>query len=90
MAKYRGTSPITSKDLKRAKLEAKRARTAKMNASGGLSVKHKKAKGFGFSGMDTKKWIIIGASVAAVAIIGMIAFLVLSQRPSEEDLLSCG
>ncbi|MEX1307589.1 MAG: VanW family protein [Eubacteriales bacterium] len=86
MAKYSGKGPISRQDLKRAKLEAKRARAAKMDESP-MPVKRKKVHRYGTKKNNTKLWIIIGAAAAAVAILGMIVFLVASQRPSDEELL---
>ena len=86
MAKYSGKGPISKQDLQRAKLEAKRARAAKMS-NGTIPVTQKKIKPYGTKKTNTRLWIIIGAAAAAVAIIGMVVFLVASQRPSEAELL---
>ncbi len=87
MVKYSGRTPLSKQSLQRAKLEAKRARAAKMGTESAPSVKYKKLKPYSMRKFEGKLWIIIGASAAAVAIIGMSIFLVASKRPSNDELL---
>ena len=87
MSKYSGRPPISKQDLRRAKLEAKRARAAKMSTDTAPKPKMK-VRGYTTKAPNTKLWIILGSAVAALAIVGMIIFLVASKQPSEQELLT--
>jgi len=81
MANYRGRAPISKKDLRIAKQQAKKTRQEKMNSGNGT----KRAAGAGFS---RKALIIIVSSVVGVAVIGMLVFIITQRRPSEDELIS--